>query len=147
MTLSSQPLSPLDGRYLAQVRELGEHLSEAGLNRARVQVEVEWLIWLVEKDLLQVNKTLSEKEAAKLRELVSEFSDESVEKLGKIEATTRHDVKAVEYFVRDALTAMKREDLHELARPRVEVQRRPAVPDHRHARCVPEHRRPARSPP
>ena len=114
MTLSSQPLSPLDGRYLAQVRELGEHLSEAGLNRARVQVEVEWLIWLVEKDLLQVNKTLSEKEAAKLRELVSEFSDESVEKLGKIEATTRHDVKAVEYFVRDALTAMKREDLHEL---------------------------------
>ena len=114
MTLSSQPLSPLDGRYLPQVRELGEHLSEAGLNRARVQVEVEWLIWLVEKDLLQVNKTLNEKEAAKLRELVSEFSDESVEKLGKIEATTRHDVKAVEYFVRDALTAMKREDLHEL---------------------------------
>ena len=114
MTLSSQPLSPLDGRYLPQVRELGEHLSEAGLNRARVQVEVEWLIWLVEKDLLQVNKTLTEKEAAKLRELVSEFSDESVEKLGKIEATTRHDVKAVEYFVRDALTAMKREDLHEL---------------------------------
>ena len=43
-SLPPQPLSPLDGRYRAAVEELGEHLSEAGLNRARVQVEVEWLI-------------------------------------------------------------------------------------------------------
>ena len=42
--LPPQPLSPLDGRYRSAVGELGEHLSEAGLNRARVHVEVEWLI-------------------------------------------------------------------------------------------------------
>ena len=114
MTLSSQPLSPLDGRYLSQVQGLGEHLSEAGLNRARVHVEIEWLIWLVEKDLLQINKVFSESEIGQLRALVTEFSDESVDALAKIEATTRHDVKAVEYFVRDALTNIGREDLHEL---------------------------------
>ena len=114
MTLSSQPLSPLDGRYLSQVQGLGEHLSEAGLNRARVHVEIEWLIWLVEKDLLQINKVLSESEIGQLRALVTGFSDESVDALAKIEATTRHDVKAVEYFVRDALTQIGREDLHEL---------------------------------
>jgi adenylosuccinate lyase len=114
VTLSSQPLSPLDGRYLPQVRELGEHLSEAGLNRARVLVEVEWLIWLVERDLLGTGKTLSLEEKTKLRDLVTDFSDASVTELAEIEATTRHDVKAVEYFVRNALTAMKRDDLAEL---------------------------------
>ena len=44
--LPPQPLSPLDGRYRSSVLGLGDHLSEAGLNRARVQVEVEWLIYL-----------------------------------------------------------------------------------------------------
>ena len=78
VTLSSQPLSPLDGRYLPQVRELGEHLSEAGLNRARVLVEVEWLIWLVERDLLGTGKELSLEEITKLRDLVKDFSDASV---------------------------------------------------------------------
>ena len=112
--LSSQPLSALDGRYLTQVRELGEHLSEAGLNRARVLVEVEWLIWLVEKDLLNTGKTLSQEEKTSLRNLVVNFSDTSVQELADIEATTRHDVKAVEYFVRRALTEMKRDDLAEL---------------------------------
>ena len=49
--LPPQPLSPLDGRYRAAVGDLGEHLSEAGLNRARVQVEVEWLIALTDRSL------------------------------------------------------------------------------------------------
>ena len=44
MSLPEQPLSPLDGRYRPAVSALGEHLSEAGLNRARVRVEVEWLL-------------------------------------------------------------------------------------------------------
>ena len=55
MTTSSafgiQPLSPLDGRYRAAVAELGDYLSEAGLNRARVEVEVEWLIALTDRSL------------------------------------------------------------------------------------------------
>ena len=48
--LPEQPLSPLDGRYKKAVAGLGDHLSEAGLNRARVQVEVEWLIYLTDHE-------------------------------------------------------------------------------------------------
>ena len=110
-----QPLSPLDGRYRSQVQELGEYLSEAGLNRARIQVEVEWLIWLANKDLLSTNSPISAAEMATLRALGQEdFGDETVAALAKTEAVTRHDVKAVEYFIRDALSAHGREDLNEL---------------------------------
>jgi adenylosuccinate lyase len=112
--LSVQPLSPLDGRYRSQVGDLGNYLSEAGLNRARIQVEIEWLIWLAEKDLLGTNSALSAAEKTELRSLAENFSDADVEAIAKIEATTRHDVKAIEYFIRDALERMGRLDLAEL---------------------------------
>ncbi|NBU22969.1 MAG: adenylosuccinate lyase [Actinobacteria bacterium] len=113
--LSVQPLSPLDGRYRSQVQELGEHLSEAGLNRARIRVEIEWLIWLAEKDLLGTSSKISAQEAKALRALGAEdFDDSSVAELAKLEATTRHDVKAVEYFIRGALSQLGRDDLAEL---------------------------------
>jgi len=113
--LSVQPLSPLDGRYRPQVKELGEFLSEAGLNRARIEVEVEWLIWIANNNLLHTSRPVSESEAASLRALAKDdFGDDSVAELAKTEAVTRHDVKAVEYFIRDALTKLGREDLHEL---------------------------------
>lgn len=112
--LSSQPLSPLDGRYQQQVAPLSEYLSEAGLNRARVQVEIEWLIFLVAHDPLGINKVLSESEIAALREIYREFSDADVAKIKEIEATTRHDVKAVEYFIREKLAEIGRADLSEL---------------------------------
>ena len=54
MTLPPQPLSPLDGRYREAVAPLGQLLSEAGLNRARVHVEVEWLILLTEARMFGV---------------------------------------------------------------------------------------------
>lgn len=113
--LSAQPLSPLDGRYRTQVQELGEYLSEAGLNRARIQVEIEWLIWLANRDLLKTGSPISAAEAMRLRALGAEdFGDETVAELAKTEAVTRHDVKAVEYFIRDSLSGMGRSDLHEL---------------------------------
>ncbi|MEN9872192.1 MAG: adenylosuccinate lyase [Actinomycetota bacterium] len=112
--LSVQPLSPLDGRYRAQVGDLGNYLSEAGLNRARIQVEIEWLIWLAERDLLGTNSSLSAQEKTQLRALAENFSDADVAAIAKIEATTRHDVKAIEYFIRDAIQAMGRLDLAEL---------------------------------
>jgi adenylosuccinate lyase len=112
--LSVQPLSPLDGRYRAQVGDLGNYLSEAGLNRARIQVEIEWLIWLAERDLLGTNSSLSAQEKTQLRALAENFSDSDVAAIAKIEATTRHDVKAIEYFIRNALEAMGRLDLAEL---------------------------------
>ena len=109
-----QPLSPLDGRYRATVAELGDHLSEAGLNRARLKVEIEWLILLANRNLLETGKPVLEPEAEKLRAIVVDFSDADVETLARTEATTKHDVKAVEYFIRSKLVELEREDLLEL---------------------------------
>ncbi len=109
-----QPLSPLDGRYRAAVSELGDHLSEAGLNRARIKVEIEWLIHLANRDLLQTGKPILQPEIEALRAIVTNFSDADVEALARTEATTKHDVKAVEYFIRAKLSEAERDDLLEL---------------------------------
>jgi adenylosuccinate lyase len=115
VSLSFQPLSPLDGRYASQVQELSLFLSEAGLNRARIQVEIEWLILLANKELFGRDRYITEEQIRRLRGAVEYFSDADVAKLAETESRTRHDVKAVEYFVRDKLTEIDREDLHELA--------------------------------
>ena len=112
--LSAQPLSPLDGRYRSAVGTLGEYLSEAGLNRARIHVEVEWLIQLANRGLLGTANPVLVPEAEQLRKLAIDFSDADVAELAATEAVTKHDVKAVEYFIRNALTKLGREDLHEL---------------------------------
>ena len=112
--LSVQPLSPLDGRYRAAVADLGEYLSEAGLNRARIQVEIEWLIQLANRSLLGTDRPVLDSEAAELRKIVADFSDADVRELGETEAVTKHDVKAVEYFIRARLEKLERNDLLEL---------------------------------
>jgi len=105
MTLPEQPLSPLDGRYRTAVVGLGEHLSEAGLNRARVLVEIEWLIFLTDRELFGSHR-LSAEQSASLRSLVDDFGQADIDELAGLEATTRHDVKAVEYYVRARLTKL-----------------------------------------
>ena len=112
--LSNQPLSPLDGRYQSNVAGLSLHLSEAGLNRARIRVEIEWLIHLANRNLLKTNAPLDLTEIDQLRAVVTNFSDADVASLAATEATTKHDVKAVEYFVRDKLAEIDRADLSEL---------------------------------
>ena len=112
--LSVQPLSPLDGRYRSVVSELGEYLSEAGLNRARIHVEIEWLIQLANRGILETATPLLEAQVAELRKVVTDFSDADVAELATTEATTKHDVKAVEYFVRARLEKLNRKDLLEL---------------------------------
>ena len=112
--LSVQPLSPLDGRYRAAVSDLGEYLSEAGLNRARIQVEIEWLIQLANRSLLGTDRPILDVEANELRKIVTNFSDSDVRELGETEAVTKHDVKAVEYFIRARLEKLERHDLLEL---------------------------------
>jgi adenylosuccinate lyase len=103
--LPEQPLSPLDGRYKASVVGLGDYLSEAGLNRARVQVEVEWLIYLTDRELFGSAK-LDAAQSAALRALVTDFGQPEIDELARLEATTRHDVKAVEYLVRGKLAEL-----------------------------------------
>ena len=115
VSLSFQPLSPLDGRYASQVQELSLYLSEAALNRARIKVEIEWLILLAKKELFGKDRYVTEEQARRLRMAADYFSDADVAKLAETESRTHHDVKAVEYFVRDKLTEIEREDLHELA--------------------------------
>ncbi|TFC09476.1 adenylosuccinate lyase [Cryobacterium algoritolerans] len=111
--LPPQVLSPLDGRYRAAVTELGEYLSEAGLNRARVQVEVEWLITLTDRSLFGSAPLTADQKSA-LRALVTGFGQAEIDELAVLEATTRHDVKAVEYLVRRRLTALGLDQISEL---------------------------------
>lgn len=100
--LPPQQLSPLDSRYYRVVSALGDHLSEAGLNRARVRVEIEWLIFLCEHKLFGATPLTGEQQQA-LRAVVTEFGQDAIDEIGEIESRTRHDVKAVEYFVRARL--------------------------------------------
>ncbi|MET0672769.1 MAG: adenylosuccinate lyase [Microbacterium pygmaeum] len=109
----AQPLSPLDGRYAAAVGALAEYLSEAGLNRARVEVEVEWLITLTDRSLFGTSP-LSEADQERLRALYFDFGQDEIDWLAAKEAVTRHDVKAVEYLVRDRLSALGLDAIAEL---------------------------------
>ncbi|WP_292826546.1 adenylosuccinate lyase [Microbacterium sp.] len=112
-SLPAQPLSPLDGRYFAAVGALADYLSEAGLNRARVEVEVEWLIALTERSLFG-SSPLPDAEREGLRALYRDFGQAEIDWLAEKEAVTRHDVKAVEYLVRDRLAALGLDAIAEL---------------------------------
>lgn len=112
-SLPPQPLSPLDGRYRAAVTGLADYLSEAGLNRARVEVEVEWIIALTDRSLFG-SAPLSDDDKARLRALYLEFGQAEIDWLAEKEAVTRHDVKAVEYLVRDRLSALGLDAIAEL---------------------------------
>ncbi|ETJ06146.1 MAG: Adenylosuccinate lyase, partial [Actinomyces urogenitalis DORA_12] len=81
------------------------YLSEAALNRARLQVEVEWLIHLTEGHVLPGAPVLSAAEKAYLRDVVASFGADEIAELAEIEAVTRHDVKAVEYLLKRRLDA------------------------------------------
>ena len=98
-------LGPLDGRYRGAVAALVDHLSEAALNRERVHVEVEWLIHLTSRHVVPGAPVLSAREQEYLRDVVATFGAAEIAELGAIEKKTVHDVKAVEYFLKDRLAA------------------------------------------
>ena len=93
-------LSPLDGRYHSKVASLRTIFSEFGLIRRRVQVEVAWLKALSENTQIPEVLALSAQAAGFLDELVETFSEQDAAEVKEIEATTNHDVKAVEYFLK-----------------------------------------------
>ncbi len=95
------------------VAPLADHLSEAGLNRARVEVEVEWLIALTDRSLFGTSP-LAESDKDRLRALYRDFGQAEIDWLAEKEAVTRHDVKAVEYLVRDRLSALGLDSISEL---------------------------------
>src|SRR5688500_419410 len=96
-------LSPLDGRYAGKVDALRPIFSEYGLIKARVKVEVEWLLALADAPGIAELPPFSGAAAARLRQLSSGFSVADAERVKAIERTTNHDVKAVEYFIKECL--------------------------------------------
>ncbi len=98
-------LSPLDGRYGAQLADVATAFSEAALIRARVHVEVEWLICLAARPELPEVPSLEPAQVAAIRAAVDGFGPQAAARVKAIEARTRHDVKAVEYFLAEHLQA------------------------------------------
>jgi adenylosuccinate lyase len=96
-------LSPLDGRYVDKVDPLREIFSEFGLIKRRVAVEVAWLVALSECPEIEEVPVLSSEAIAQLSGIASNFGAEQADRVKSIEATTNHDVKAVEYFLKEAV--------------------------------------------
>ncbi len=94
-------LSPIDGRYAAKADSLRPYLSEFGLIKARVTVEIRWLQSLADNDAISELATFDEDTNAFLNSIVDNFSEADAQAIKDIEATTNHDVKAVEYFIKD----------------------------------------------
>lgn len=97
-------ISPIDGRYYSKVSQLSAYFSEAALIKYRVRVEVEYYIALCKLPLPQLS-SVDTKLFPELRKLYVEFSDQDAERVKEIEKTTNHDVKAVEYFIKEKLAA------------------------------------------
>jgi adenylosuccinate lyase len=96
-------LSPADGRYADKVNSLRDICSEYGLIRYRVLVEVRWLQWLADESSVGEVGPLSSVMKDVLNNIVDDFSLDDAERVKAIEATTNHDVKAVEYLIREKL--------------------------------------------
>ncbi|NRB39264.1 MAG: adenylosuccinate lyase [Pseudomonadales bacterium] len=106
MSLTSlNAISPIDGRYGSKTEKLRDIFSEYGLIKARVLVEVRWLQKLAEhKDISEV-PSFSEQANAFLENLLDSFGPEQAARIKEIESTTNHDVKAVEYFLKESIKA------------------------------------------
>jgi len=98
-------ISPIDGRYYNSTKELSSYFSEAALIRFRVYVEIEYFISLCELPLPQL-RNFDTNHFESLRVIYRNFNDEDAEAVKLIEKTTNHDVKAVEYFIKDKFSIL-----------------------------------------
>lgn len=97
-------LSPLDGRYASKCDSLRPFLSEFGLMHARVLVEIRWLQALANHSQITEIKPFSDDTNARLNAIIDNFCTDNAERIKQIEATTNHDVKAVEYFLKEQIS-------------------------------------------
>jgi len=107
-------LSPLDGRYRADVAELEAYFSESALMRYRIRVEVEYLIMLSKARSVTTVPAIDAAQAGQLRELYRNFSPADAATVAAIDARVNHDVKAIEYWMRDKLDAFGMGNLKEM---------------------------------
>lgn len=102
MTLSTlTALSPIDGRYASKVDALRPIVSELGLMRARVEVELAWIKSLANHAAIDEVAPLSQQAIAEIDAITANFSERCGQRIKAIEATTNHDVKAIEYFIKE----------------------------------------------
>lgn len=106
-------VSPLDGRYAEAVAPLRGYLSEAALYRARVQVEVEYLIFLARSPRIAFVAPFDPAQQAALRTLYRQFSADDAAAIAAWDRRVNHDVKAVEYWLREQLSALSLDAWHE----------------------------------
>lgn len=102
-------ISPIDGRYRNQVAQLSEYFSEYALIKYRVHIEIEYFIFLADKKFF----SLSAAAKKSLRSIVENFSMDNADRIKEIERTTNHDVKAVEYFLKEELDKLNLASLKE----------------------------------
>lgn len=111
MALTS--LSPLDGRYEKSVSALSDFFSEKALQQHRLEVEVEFLIALGEESGIAEVPPFSAQQQADLRKVYQQFSQADAEKIKETESVTNHDVKAIEYFLKEQLSGFGLEKISE----------------------------------
>jgi adenylosuccinate lyase len=111
--MSLKSISPLDGRYEAAVAPLADFFSEYALIRYRVIVELQWLLVMSEQPEIAEVREFTEAERQLLKDWMTEFGPEQAERVKEIESTTRHDVKAVEYYLRERLQETSLRDVEE----------------------------------
>ena len=100
MKFDHNNISPLDSRYAKKISNFRENFSESELIKIRFEIEIEWILFLCSK-LPNTFKPLSKKSVEKIVKFKNAFDNKSVLQIKKIEATTNHDVKAVEYYIRN----------------------------------------------
>lgn len=105
-------ISPIDGRYRSKVTALARYFSEEALIKYRVKVEIEYFVALCELPLPQLSE-IHKSKFADLRAIYLEFTSEDAEAIKEIEQTTNHDVKAVEYFIKNKFDALGLNDYKE----------------------------------
>lgn len=103
-------LSPIDGRYSDKIQELRPIFSEYGLLKYRVQVEIRWLQKLSACEAIKEVLAFDEQTNHLLNSIIANFSEEDAQRIKDIEKTTNHDVKAVEYFLKEKVSS--HEELH-----------------------------------
>ena len=94
-------ISPIDGRYYETTKVLNPYLSEYALIKYRTTIEIKWLIYLLEKKV--IDEKINDKEKKELLKIIDDFNLEEAKKIKEIEKITKHDVKAIEYYLRDKL--------------------------------------------
>ena len=102
---SLNAISPVDGRYASKTSELNDYFSEKALIKYRLIVEIEYFISLCEFDIPELSG-FEKSKIESLREIYTNFSDKDALRVKEIEKITNHDVKAVEYFLKEKFTEL-----------------------------------------